>query len=103
MRKMVSRLWEMVRGRRPRPQAPSYRPKLEGLEDRCLLAGGFFQRANLVSDQPGVAAILDPDLVNGWGIGLSPTGGNFWVSAADADKTVLYRGDVAGIPFQKNP
>jgi uncharacterized protein (TIGR03118 family) len=103
MRKMVARLWEMVRGRRPRPQAPSYRPKLEGLEDRCLLAGGFFQRANLVSDQAGVAAIQDPDLVNGWGIALGPTGGNFWVSANGTDKTVLYRGDVAGIPFQKNP
>ncbi len=100
MRELVARLWGMVRGRRAR--AASYRPMLEGLEDRRLLAGGFFQRANLVSDQAGVAAIQDPDMVNGWGIALSPTGGNFWVSANGSDKAVLYRGAVGGIPFQKN-
>jgi len=73
------------------------------LEERSLLATGtFFVKTNLVSDQPGKAAVLDASLVNGWGIALSPTGGNFWVSANGTGKGLLYAGDVNGVPFQKN-
>src|SRR5262245_45300895 len=57
---------------RPRP----YRPALECLEDRCLLAGGYAQ-VNLASDVPGLARVTDPNLVNPWGISFSPTG-PFW-------------------------
>ena len=35
---------------------------------------------DLVSDQPGVAAIVDPSLVNAWGIALSASS-PFWVSS----------------------
>jgi uncharacterized protein (TIGR03118 family) len=62
-----------------------------------------FQVTNLVSDQAGVAQINDPNLVNAWGIALGPTGGNFWVSAEDADRSMVYSGDVNGSPFTKNP
>jgi uncharacterized protein (TIGR03118 family) len=56
---------------------------------------------DLVSDQPGVAPILDPHLVNGWGIARSPNGGAFWVSSEGADLSALYTGDVAGGPLTK--
>jgi uncharacterized protein (TIGR03118 family) len=59
-----------------RPRRCLYRPFLEGLEERCLLAGGYTQ-LNLASDVPGVARFTDPNLVNPWGISFSPTG-PFW-------------------------
>jgi uncharacterized protein (TIGR03118 family) len=51
---------------------------------------------DLVSDQPGVAPILDPQLINAWGIALSPTGGAFWVSSEVVGVSTLYAGDVPG-------
>lgn len=41
-------------------------------------AQNFYQQRNLVSDQPGVADLTDPNLVNAWGIAFPPTG-PFWV------------------------
>ena len=63
---------------------------------------GTFQQVNLVSDQPGVAALTDPSLVNAWGISHlanSPV----WVSDNGADVTTLYRTDTAGSPVTKVP
>lgn len=63
---------------------------------------GTFQQVNLVSDQPGVAALTDPALVNPWGISHlanSPV----WVSDNGADVTTLYRTDTAGSPVTKVP
>src|SRR6266498_2265188 len=61
----------------------------------------------LVSDQPGVAAQTDPNLVNAWGLTSGPTS-PWWVSDNGTDKSTLYRGsdgaiqqlvvDVAGGP-----
>ena len=62
-----------ARGRRqtsPRQQA-SFRPRLEALEDRCLLSG--YQQTNLVGYQPGMAHFTDPNL-NGWGMTSMPDG-----------------------------
>ena len=39
----------------------------------------FFHQTNLVSDQPGVALITDPNLVNAWGITSSSTS-PFWIA-----------------------
>lgn len=85
------------------PRPPAFRPTLERLEDRCVPAinTGTYHVTNLVSDQAGVALIQDPDLVNAWGISLSPTGGAFWVSDNETGKTTLYRGDVDGSTFTK--
>jgi hypothetical protein len=49
------------------------RPSLEALEDRSLLSGNVLQ-SNLVSDLPGVAKVLDRNLVNPWGISEGPGG-----------------------------
>jgi uncharacterized protein (TIGR03118 family) len=56
---------------------------------------------DLVSDRPGVAQVLDPNLVNGWGIALSSTGGAFWVSSEGSGLSTLYLGDVNGSPLTK--
>ena len=57
--------------------------------------------SDLVSDQPGVASVRDPSLVNGWGIAVNPGGGAFWVSAEGMGRSVLYTGDVGGSAFVK--
>jgi uncharacterized protein (TIGR03118 family) len=46
----------------------------------------------LVSDQPGVAAHTDPNLVNAWGLTASSTS-PWWVSDNGTDKSTLYNGD----------
>ena len=56
-----------------------------------------FTQVNLVSDQPGVAALTDPDLVNAWGLSASPgtdavPGSPVWVSDNGTDATTLYAG-----------
>jgi uncharacterized protein (TIGR03118 family) len=48
---------------------------------------------DLVSDQPGVAPIVDPHLVNAWGISLGPSS-PFWVSSEGGGVSNLYAGDV---------
>ena len=46
----------------------------------------------LVSDQPGVAARTDPNLVNAWGLTASGTS-PWWVADNGTDLSTLYRGD----------
>ena len=59
-------------------------------------AGGYVQE-NLVSDQPGVAQLTDPQLVNAWGMSRGPNT-PVWVSDNGADVTTLYNGAVPGNP-----
>jgi uncharacterized protein (TIGR03118 family) len=77
----------------PRP----YRPVLEQLEDRCLLAGGFAQ-VNLASDLPGLAPSTDPNLVNPWGIAFSPTG-PFWFANNGSSVSDLLDGRGQAVPL----
>src|SRR5262245_31942205 len=69
---------------------------------KAAVAQGFYHQTNLVSDQPGVAPILDTNLVNPWGISMSPTGGAFWVANNVTSTATLYTGDVNGSAFVKN-
>lgn len=46
----------------------------------------------LVSDQPGVAPVTDPDLVNAWGLVSGPTT-PWWVADNGTNKSTLYRGN----------
>jgi uncharacterized protein (TIGR03118 family) len=59
-------------------------------------SGGYVQE-NLVSDQPGAAQLLDPQLVNAWGMSR---GANtpIWVSDNGTDVSTLYSGAVPGNP-----
>ena len=59
-----------------------------------------FDQINVVSDLPGVAPILDPLLVNPWGLALSPTS-PLWVANNVSGTATLYRGDGGGTPFVK--
>jgi uncharacterized protein (TIGR03118 family) len=77
----------LSRQARPSPTV-RFRPVLEALEDRRLMAGTVLQ-TNLVSDLPNVAAITDPNLVNPWGIAES-SGSPFWISDNNAGVSTLY-------------
>jgi uncharacterized protein (TIGR03118 family) len=46
----------------------------------------------LVSDQPGVAPHIDPNLVNAWGLTAGPAT-PWWVADNGTDKSTLYNGD----------
>lgn len=48
-----------------------------------------FVQSNLISDQAGVAANTDANLVNAWGISMTPSG-PFWVSDNGTGKTTVY-------------
>jgi uncharacterized protein (TIGR03118 family) len=47
------------------------------------------QQVNLVSDVPGQAPLVDPDLVNPWGLALGPTT-PIWSANAGTDTSTLY-------------
>jgi uncharacterized protein (TIGR03118 family) len=48
-----------------------------------------YTQTNLVSDIPGLAAVTDPNLVNPWGIAMSPAS-PFWISDNGSGKASLY-------------
>src|SRR4030095_13577122 len=81
-------------------RATRFRRPVEPLERRCLLSTAYLA-TDLVSDQPGVAPVQDPDLVNAWGVSLNPNGGAFWVSSEGKDLSDLYAGDVNGSALSK--
>ena len=51
--------------------------------------GGSYVATPIVSDQPGVAPVTDPDLVNPWGISFGPTT-PLWVSNNGTSTSTLY-------------
>jgi uncharacterized protein (TIGR03118 family) len=67
---------------------------VEKLESRQLLSAShsFVTQTNLVSDQSGVAAHTDTNLVNAWGISFA-TGGELWISANNSGLSLQYNGD----------
>jgi uncharacterized protein (TIGR03118 family) len=63
--------------------------------------GTVYRQTNLISDIPGFAPLLDPVLINPWGItvkGTSP----FWISNNGTRTTQLVKGDVSGAPVVLN-
>ncbi|MDQ3806086.1 MAG: TIGR03118 family protein, partial [Acidobacteriota bacterium] len=67
-----------------------------------IAPGAAYRQLNFVSDTPGLAPVLDPLLVNPWGISMRGTS-PFWVANAGTSTSTLYRGDVGGSPLVKNP
>lgn len=54
-----------------------------------------YRQINMVSDQPGHAALMDPALVNSWGLAASPgtdamPGSPLWAADNGTDKATLY-------------
>ena len=67
-----------------------------------IAPGSAYRQTNLISDVPGLSPVLDPLLVNPWGLtvrGTSP----FWVANNGTSTTQLVRGDVSGAPVTLNP
>jgi uncharacterized protein (TIGR03118 family) len=60
----------------------------------------------LVANRAGLAegALIDPHLVNPWGIGLRPpgAGGHMWISNAGNLSTSLFIGDTHGVPLHQD-
>jgi uncharacterized protein (TIGR03118 family) len=56
-----------------------------------LAASSIYTQTNLVSDVPGLAMTLDPNLKNPWGVSFAPTS-PFWVSNQGTNTSTLYDG-----------
>jgi uncharacterized protein (TIGR03118 family) len=74
------------------------------LADGGFFGGGLGQYAqrNLVSNQPGMAELRDPDLVNAWGLSFGPTT-PAWVADNGTDVSTLYSGGVGPSAVAKVP
>lgn len=74
---------------------------LERLEVRQLLTANIsgYEQLNLVSDQPEIALIQDPNLINPYGIALANGSGDVWVANAGSNTLTRYVGSVSGSPF----
>lgn len=57
-----------------------------------------YRVTNLVSDERGVAARLDPNLVNGWGLAAGPST-PWWVADNGTDVSTLYDGSGMPLPL----
>jgi len=67
-----------------------------------IAPGSAYRQTNLVSDSPGLAPVLDPLLVNPWGISMTASS-PFWVANNGTSTTQLIRGDVpSGAPVVLN-
>jgi len=89
------------------PRAVAFAPTLKSAPDvqepriPVIAPGSAYRQTNLVSDSPGLAPVLDPLLVNPWGI-TSTASSPFWVANNGTSTTQLLRGDVGGQPFVLN-
>ena len=85
-----------------------YTPRLtaqvpDGPNDIPVIApGSAYRQTNLLSDSPGLAPVLDPLLVNPWGISATASS-PFWVANNGTSTSQLIRGDVGGAPVVLNP
>ncbi|HEY3209998.1 MAG TPA: TIGR03118 family protein [Actinomycetota bacterium] len=61
-------------------------------------AANIYTVTNLVSDVPGEAMHVDPNLVNAWGLAAGPTT-PWWVADNGTDVSTLYTGDGDALPL----
>jgi uncharacterized protein (TIGR03118 family) len=66
-----------------------------------IAPGSAYRQTNLITDMPGVAPVLDPLLVNPWGISMTSSS-PFWVANNATSTAQLIRGDVGGAPVVLN-
>ncbi len=69
---------------------------LSGLSSTALAQR--YQQTNLVSDLPNIAAWMDTNLKNSWGIAFPP-GGPFWIADNGTGLSTLYKGDGTPLPL----
>lgn len=77
-----------------------------GAASPVLAQENAYVQTNLVADSAAFnpTAMVDPNLVNAWGIALRPpgAGGHIWISNARDGTTTTYIGDVNGIPLHQD-
>lgn len=64
-----------------------------------------YRQVNLVANSAAYKpVIVDPLLVNGWGIAIRPpgAGGHFWINNAVTGTSTTYVGDVGGVPISQD-
>jgi uncharacterized protein (TIGR03118 family) len=89
MRMQLRRLSPSRAARRRTPKPAPFRPAVEGLEIRALLAANSFLQTNLVSDIAGIAQHTDANLNNAWGLAAGPTT-PFWVADNGTGVSTIY-------------
>lgn len=64
-------------------------------------AAGYMQTNLVASTDAYGASIVDPSLINAWGIAIRPAGlgGHFWVESNGGGTTNQFIGDVGGVPL----
>jgi uncharacterized protein (TIGR03118 family) len=72
-----------------------------GPEIPIIAPGSAYRQTNLVSDIPGLSPVLDPLLVNPWGISMTSSS-PFWLANNGTSTAQLVRGDVGGTPVVLN-
>src|SRR5438270_1677038 len=85
--------WAAPRLTAQQPNGPSDVPQIP--------PGQAYRLTTLLSDIPGLAPVLDPLLVNPWGISMSSSS-PFWVANNGTSTSQLIRGDVGGTPVVLN-
>jgi uncharacterized protein (TIGR03118 family) len=71
---------------------------IAGAGHLCASTSNEFAQTNLTSDLPGVAANLDPNLVNPWGIVAGPKT-PFWINNNGSGTSALYNGSGKPLPL----
>jgi uncharacterized protein (TIGR03118 family) len=71
-----------------------------GAEPETETSRAAFAEFDLVSDVPGRAPLIDPGLVNPWGLALSATS-PLWVANNGTNTATLYPGGAGGTPVTK--
>lgn len=66
-----------------------------------IAPGSAYRQTNLLTDIPGFAPVLDPLLVNPWGISATASS-PLWVANNGTSTAQLIRGDVSGAPVVLN-
>ncbi|HJQ34029.1 MAG TPA: TIGR03118 family protein, partial [Pyrinomonadaceae bacterium] len=90
--------------RSARPADDGQQPGPEAVP--VIAPGGAYRPAHLLSDIPGMAAVLDPLMVNPWGLtsrGSGATGSPFWVANNGTSTTQLIRDPNGAGPVVLNP
>lgn len=71
----------------------------------ALVQGNSFEQTNLVANNASFhPQIVDPQMLDAWGIALRPpgAGGHIWIDNAMSGTSVEYIGDVNGIPLHQD-
>lgn len=87
---------------RARTLTPDGGPQDQNPQIIVIPPGSAYRQTNFISDIPGLAPVLDPLLVNPWGI-TATASSPFWISNNGTSTTQLIRGDQpAGTPVVLN-